>query len=276
MYREWAPDHRVTGRVTCAWASETGSATTKLVVPDGCVDLIWGPRGMHVAGPDTGPKPVTMAPDERYVGVRFRCGSAGDVFGVPLSDLRDLRVPLAELGPLTGLSTLEALVTGAGDRSPDAVATTMQRALALRLRSVPGPDPAAPVIARALLAGRSVAEVAWDLGLGERQLLRRTLQIFGYGPKVLQRVVRFQRALRLARNGVPASEVAVTSGYADQSHMANEVRRLAGVPLGRLAGSSSEDVPEHGEAGVRTSSRARPNSVNRARSAERVSSVSGT
>ncbi|GAA3038980.1 AraC family transcriptional regulator [Streptosporangium longisporum] len=240
MYREWAPDERVTGRVTCAWTSETRSATTKLVVPDSCVDLVWGARGVHVAGPDTGPKPVTMAPDERYVGVRFRCGSAGEVFGVPLTDLRDLRVPLSELGPLTGLSALDALIAGTGDRSPRAVAATMQRALAVRLRSVPDPDPAAPVIARALLAGRSVAEVARDLGFGERQFLRRTSQIFGYGPKVLQRVVRFQRALGLARNGMPASEVAATSGYADQSHLANEVRRLAGVPLGRLVAPSGD------------------------------------
>ncbi|MEU4829338.1 AraC family transcriptional regulator [Streptosporangium sp. NPDC023615] len=240
MYREWAPDQRVSGWVTCAWVSEASSVTTKLVVPDGCVDLILGPRGVQVAGPDTGPKPVSMSSDERYVGLRFRPGSAGDVFGVPLADLRDLRLPLPELGPLTGLSPLETLVAGAGDRSPTAVATTMQRALAVRLRSVPAPDPAAPVIARALLAGRSVAEVAWDLGLGERQFLRRTLRIFGYGPKVLQRVVRFQRALRLARNGMPASEVAAVSGYADQSHMANEVRRLAGVPLGRLVGPSGD------------------------------------
>lgn len=82
--------------------------------------------------------------------------------------------------------------------------------------------------------------MAWDLGLGERQLLRRSLRAFGYGPKTLQRVVRFQRALRLARRGVAAAEVAVASGYADQAHMANEVRRLAGMPLGRLIGRSDD------------------------------------
>ncbi|MEV4244854.1 DUF6597 domain-containing transcriptional factor [Streptosporangium canum] len=219
MYREWAPDPAIAGRVTCLWTSTATSAGTKLVLPDGSVDLIWGPDGPRVAGPDTGPQPVRMSPGDRYVGIRFRPGAVGEVFGVPVEALRDLRVPLAELGVLPGLT-----------------ADTMQEALAVRLRATPAPDPAAPAIAAALGAGKSVAEVAWDLGLGERQLHRRSLRAFGYGPKMLQRVVRFQRALRLARRGTALAEVAVASGYADQAHLANEVRRLAGVPLGRLLG----------------------------------------
>lgn len=219
MYREWAPDPAIAGRVTCLWTSTATSAGTKLVLPDGSVDLIWGPDGPRVAGPDTGPQPVRMSPGDRYVGIRFRPGAVGEVFGVPVEALRDLRVPLAELGVLPGLT-----------------ADTMQEALAVRLRATPAPDPAAPAIAAALGAGKSVAEVAWDLGLGERQLHRRSLRAFGYGPKVLQRVIRFQRALRLARRGIAPAEVAAASGYADQAHLANEVRRLAGVPLGRLLG----------------------------------------
>ena len=63
---------------------------------------------------------------------------------------------------------------------------------------------------------------------------RRSLAAFGYGPKTLARILRFQRALALARAGTPLAEVAVRSGYADQAHLAREVRALAGVPLGRL------------------------------------------
>ncbi|WP_030926139.1 DUF6597 domain-containing transcriptional factor [Streptosporangium amethystogenes] len=240
MYREWAPDSRVAGRVACVWSNEaTTVATTgtpQLVVPDGCVDLIWGPGGAQVAGPDTGPKTVWMSPGDRYLGIRFSPGAAGGVFGVPLDSLRDLRIPLSELEPLRELSELAPFTGGPPERATDVV----QRVLAVRMRTTPEPDPAASAIAEALLAGRSVREVAWDLGLGERQLLRRSLWAFGYGPKTLQRVVRFQRALRLAKRGVAAAEVAAASGYADQAHMANEVRRLAGVPLGRLIGRSAD------------------------------------
>ncbi|MBG0828642.1 helix-turn-helix transcriptional regulator [Planomonospora sp. ID67723] len=247
MYREWAPDPAIAERVACLWASVATSPTTSLVVPDGCVDLIWGPGGLHVAGPDTGPMPVRLSPGDRYAGVRFRPGAVGEVFGVPLDALRDQRVPLSDLGRLPGLTVGETAAGAAISRRTvrgslvDGVTTagtvtaeTLQEALAVRLRATPGPDPAASAIAGALRSGRSAGEVAWELGLSERQLHRRCLRAFGYGPKVLQRVVRFQRALRLARRGLTLAEVALASGYADQSHMANEVRRLAGVPMGRL------------------------------------------
>ncbi|GAA3114673.1 helix-turn-helix transcriptional regulator [Planomonospora alba] len=222
MYREQAPVPALAGRLVCVWTRVATSARVGLVVPDGCVDLVWGPRGPQVAGPDTGPAPVRLAPGDRYTGIRFRPGAVGGVLGVPVEALRDQRVPLADLGTLPELAAEPLSLE------------TAQEALAVRLRAAPGPDPAAPAIARELRAGRGVGQVAWDLGLSERQLHRRCVRAFGYGPKVLQRVVRFQRALRLARSGLPPAEVALASGYADQSHLSNEVRRLAGVPLGQL------------------------------------------
>ncbi|MFC4057627.1 helix-turn-helix domain-containing protein [Planomonospora corallina] len=222
MYSEQAPVPGLAGRLVCVWTRVVTSAGVGLVVPDGCVDLVWGPAGPQVAGPDTGPMPVRLSPGDRYTGVRFRPGAVGEALGVPVEALRDQRVPLADLGTLPELA--------AAPLSPEAV----QEALAVRLRALPGPDPAAPAIAGALRTGRSVGQVARELGLSERQLHRRCVRAFGYGPKVLQRVVRFQRALRLARSGLPPAEVALASGYADQSHLSNEVRRLAGVPLGQL------------------------------------------
>ncbi|MFD2354886.1 helix-turn-helix domain-containing protein [Nonomuraea ferruginea] len=107
--------------------------------------------------------------------------------------------------------------------------------MADRLRRTPPPDPAAPAAAAALRRGGSVREVAWELGLSERQLHRRSVASFGYAPKTLQRIVRFQHALRLARSGVPLAEVAAVVGYADQAHLSRDVRRLSGVTLSRLA-----------------------------------------
>ncbi|GGL32457.1 helix-turn-helix transcriptional regulator [Planomonospora parontospora] len=239
MYREWAPDPALADRLVCVWTRVAASGGTGLVVPDGCVDLVWGPRGPHVAGPDTGPMPVAMSPGDRYTGVRFRPGAVGEALGVPVEALRDLRVPLTDLGGLPGLDAeaVSAAIAAAGttgDGGVRDVLGTVQEALAVRLRATPGPDPAAPAVAEALRAGRSVGEVARELGLSERQLHRRCVRAFGYGPKTLQRVVRFQRAVRLARRGAGLAEVALASGYADQSHMSNEVRRLAGVPLSQL------------------------------------------
>jgi AraC-like DNA-binding protein len=51
---------------------------------------------------------------------------------------------------------------------------------------------------------------------------------------VLQRVLRFDRAVRMARRGTELASVAYETGYADQAHLAREVRALAGVPMTTL------------------------------------------
>jgi AraC-like DNA-binding protein len=83
--------------------------------------------------------------------------------------------------------------------------------------------------------GHTVRSAAGRSGLSERQLHRRCLPLFGYGPKTLARVLRFDRALALARAGRPFADVASSAGYADQAHLSREVRALAGVPLRALA-----------------------------------------
>ncbi|MFD1540112.1 DUF6597 domain-containing transcriptional factor [Nonomuraea guangzhouensis] len=218
MYEERPPGDGFDGRVACVWRRVNEAESTQLVVPDGCVDLIWGPSGAFVAGPDTGPMPVRMRAGDAFTGIRFKPGGVGDVFGVPVHALRDQRVPVTDLGFSV----------------PGGRPAVMRAAIVARLRATAPADAAAPAIAEALRAGRSVGEVAWTLGFSERQLLRRSMASFGYGPKVLQRVVRFQRALKLARAGVALAEVAVVAGYADQAHLANEVKRLSGVTLAEL------------------------------------------
>ena len=64
----------------------------------------------------------------------------------------------------------------------------------------------------------------------ERALQRRFAQDVGYGPKVLQRVLRFQRFMReLAAPRVELARAGLLAGYADQSHLSRETRRLAGL-----------------------------------------------
>ena len=96
---------------------------------------------------------------------------------------------------------------------------------------------AAPLVAevtRWLAAGTPVATVAAHVGLGTRQLHRLSLERFGYGPKTLASILRFQRALRLARTERSAAALALRAGYADQAHLIRETRRLAGTTFGSL------------------------------------------
>ena len=292
-YAEWAPPAALRGAVACLWVSVTPEAVGQadqashasradeadqaapaspaarsgLVLPDACSDLIWEQGvGAYVAGPDTGPARPMIKAGAVIVGVRFRPSAGGQVLKTPLSAIINQRVPLADLLPRAArrlpptLDPEEAAdrvlaITGGlvVDGAPD---QAMARAAAL-LR-----DPAARAEA-----------VAAEVGLSERQFRRRSQAAAGYGPKTLQRVLRFHRFVRLldaavapadahtpapahapalgsapsARTPAPAraaaglfappdlAALAAQAGYADQAHLTRECSALSGFTPAALA-----------------------------------------
>jgi AraC-like DNA-binding protein len=230
--------------LACVWSqSVPRDAETHIqrVVPDACIDLIWSDWAgdVHVAGPDTGPFLAGIPPGGRLIGVRFRPGLAAGVLDVPADALTDGRVPLREVWGDAADALAETLAAAAGD-DPAAI---LAGAVAAHRRAAEPAGAAAPALVSALKDDGSVRGAAGRLGLSERQLRRRSLAAFGYGPKTLQRILRFQRALALARDGTAPADVAYATGYADQAHLAHEVRELAGVPLTELL-SPAAIVPE--------------------------------
>jgi AraC-like DNA-binding protein len=155
---------------------------------------------------------------------------------VPLSGLRDQRVDLSELrrgearrlpGSLDpDTAVIRALDAAAGlvaDRAPD-------QALAWAAELLEDPQ-------------ARTEEVAGQIGLSERQLRRRCHDAFGYGPKTLQRVLRFRRFVTqidaaagpLRGPGRDLATIAARAGYADQAHLTRECRTLAGLTPAALA-----------------------------------------
>ncbi|MFQ6329456.1 helix-turn-helix domain-containing protein [Nocardia sp. CWNU-33] len=199
------------------------------VLPDGCMDLLWTGGTLSVAGPDTGAYRPAVPVGTRFAGIRFFPGSAPALLGVPAHELRDRRVELADLWPSATVRQLTAQIDDADDTIAALEAIVLRRAA-----DTEPPDPILRRIAVALDAGWSVAQTAQAAGLGARLLHRRSLAAFGYGPKTLARVLRLQRALAAARSGVALADTAARTGYADQAHLAREVRDLAGMSLREL------------------------------------------
>ncbi|MDH6213585.1 helix-turn-helix transcriptional regulator [Streptomyces pseudovenezuelae] len=226
MYTERAS--RLTGAIV--WTNTPSPAAPGRVLPDGCMDLLWHEGRLLIAGPDTRGY-VTEGAPSAWAGVRFYPGTAPALLGVPALELRDRRVELTELWPTARARRLTARVNAA----PDPAHGLDEAALRLAA-DADAPDPLLGHLVTALDAGRPVAATADELGLGTRQLHRRAQSAFGYGPKTLARVLRLQRALRLARRGMPFAETAAHAGFADQAHLARDVKELAGLPLGELLG----------------------------------------
>ncbi|MEV0319300.1 helix-turn-helix domain-containing protein [Streptomyces sp. NPDC050658] len=207
-----------------------GPGPVRPVLPDGCMDLLWSGGRLMVAGPDT--RAYRPAPDlaaARFVGIRFYPGTAPAFLGVPAHELRDRRVDLADLWPSAETRRLTERMAEA----PDPVAALESLALERADRAEP-PDPLLAHIVKSLDAGRSIAATAAEAGVNTRLLHRRSLAAFGYGPKTLGRVLRLQRALALAADGMPYAATAAVAGFADQAHLARDVKELTGMALGEL------------------------------------------
>ena len=227
MYRE-LPRHRTPAALADAvlwWRTPAIGAGQQRVVPDGCLDIVWADGAVFVAGPDTTAHLAPVGPTVTYVGVRFTAGSGPAALGVPADDLRDIRVPL------------DALWSAARVRAWARALETRQWTAVADLVTLPA-DRVSGAVWRSLRAGGRVDTTAAEIGLSARQLHRRCLHAFGYGPKTLGRILRFDRAVALARTGAALADVAVRSGYADQAHLSRDVRELAGVPITELLGRS--------------------------------------
>ncbi|MCD9901466.1 helix-turn-helix domain-containing protein [Streptomyces sp. MT29] len=224
---------RLPGAVVWTWdAPDHPPRKPRSVLPDGCMDLIWTGGRIVVAGPDT--HAFQVEPQNRVSCAAIRLAPV--LLGVPAHELRDHRADLTDLWP-------PAAVRGSPnriDRAPEPAAALERFALD-RIADTGPPDPRTVAVAEGLRRGCTVAATAAEAGLGARQLHRRSLAAFGYGPKTLARVLRLQRALELIRTGLPYAEAACAAGCTDQAHLAREMRDLAGTTLGAYFASAAGD-----------------------------------
>jgi AraC-like DNA-binding protein len=243
-YREFAAPPELQSHVACLWIRDDAPSAGR-VIPDGCADLVWTGDDLIVAGPSTQPFEPSMPGDGVKFGVRFRVGAAGAGLGLPARELLNASPSVGEVWRDDG-----ALADRVG--AADGAAARMRvvvDALAEHLHSAAPVDPVVRAAALGLAyPGARVGAVGE--GLGDRQLRRRFDAAVGYSPKTLAGILRLQRFLALARNGTepflaaPArkgsvpdlARLALDAGYADQSHLTRECRRLTGLtPAALLA-----------------------------------------
>jgi AraC-like DNA-binding protein len=219
--------------LACVWVNDLTPSAAKdcCVVPDGCVDILWTGESLCVAGPDTHPILEPVRPGARFVGVRFRPGAAYPWLGVPLSEILNARVPLADLWTRDANELAERAFSAP---HPGAVAAILERALLARLATVGPADHRIAFLRAHALRQRhdssagGLDELSRRIGISERTLRRRCVESFGYGFKTLQRILRFQRLFRIAGPAahLDLAALAAEAGFADQAHMSREVRRL--------------------------------------------------
>ncbi|WP_410630097.1 helix-turn-helix domain-containing protein [Amycolatopsis sp. cmx-4-83] len=226
VYREVAPPPALAAVLACGWHGRTGWARPLRVLPDGCADLVWDGTALTVVGTVGAPLRLWLPAAETRVGVRLRCGAAAAVLGTPMPELP------------AGATRLSDLWGAEARRAEDALAAAdplAQRGILEKLVAGRGVVPDRRVLAAIDALGRPsvrATDVAAEVGVSERALRRHLVHAVGAGPKQVHRVRRFQLFLRrlelLANRRTSLAGVAADLGYADQSHLGRDCRRLSG------------------------------------------------
>jgi AraC-like DNA-binding protein len=235
-----------------------GHEVPERVLPDGAVRLVFNfgdaPRAQGEGGPaapaqliGASATPVVVRLRGRVDGisVTLRPGAAAALLGgVPAGEFAERVVPLEAVWRAHGIALWERMAEAATDAARVVV---LQDAL---IRQLQGRDrvapPAALQAARLITeAGgqRPLSEVAAALGVGERRLQQLFHAHVGLSPRAWSRLARLHGCLRTLRTAQATSatagaaptvrpswaDLAVQSGYYDQSHLVNEFRALCGM-----------------------------------------------
>jgi AraC-like DNA-binding protein len=216
-YAEIPPTAALRPWVDCFWTIRDEADGEHRVLPDGCADLVFdltAGEGMAV-GTMTKPLTVPRFPGSEFLGVRFRPGRAAAFLRLPLAEITDARVPVADLWrdlpPIENVTTLEA---------------------ALLRRLDPGRDRRVDAAVERIIAGGGNAridEIAREIGISRQHLARQFLHHVGVPPKTFARVMRFRRVLDSLDGEAGWAAVAAAHGYYDQSHLIADFRELAGA-----------------------------------------------
>jgi AraC-like DNA-binding protein len=231
-YQERHPVAALDRHIQCVWSNTLAHDQTAdlAVVPDGCIDLTWINGELIVAGPDVGVARSPITKENSVVGVRFRAGAASNWLRLPMSEIVGTRLPLSLFwGPRA-----HAISARIGDATSTAERMRMLEAILAEM----APDVAPPELAMGFVfnalkfdsGGRGLSVILERLDVSPRTLRRWCNASFGYGPKTLERILRFQRFLTFARadGGDSLAGLAFEAGYADQAHLTREVRSLSG------------------------------------------------
>jgi AraC-like DNA-binding protein len=249
-YAEMRPPKELRPYVVCFWmiASPHAAVLRDRTLPDGCQEVIFNLAtavtrrerdgrastnpSVELVGQMTRAYDVTTSGRNEFFGVKFlphgvspfvdaamaelcdQSIAAGDVFGAEVMRVGDevLRCP-----------TLEWFAAR--------MSAMLMRRLAVR-RVENSAERLAAEAVRRLVAEREptpITQLAADLGVGERRLQLVFKRHVGLSPKLLSRMVRFQRTLPWVRDpGASLTDVAYACGYFDQAHFVHEFVEFAG------------------------------------------------
>jgi AraC-like DNA-binding protein len=246
-YREFTVRPDLADHFLCFWTQSSEGSQGEYshrVLPDACVDIVLiDDNPPLVVGPWTDSFVVQLPAGTKIVGARLHPGRASDLLGLPAAELLHQSVTL---DALWGQGKSRSFARVSERPSLTARCLVLGEVLAASLTFAARPPDTVVRESVQWLAhnpnGR-VDKLSQWLGISNRQLQRRFSSAVGYGPKMFQSILRFQRLLHLGNRTSfrrSLADLAAHAGYSDQAHMTREVQRFAGcTPTALLSSAES-------------------------------------
>jgi AraC-like DNA-binding protein len=250
-YREYPIHPALAPFVKCIWSVESDraiyDAPRERILPDSCVELVFhfnDPFLSHFSDGESAVQPrsflvgqmkrfLEIEPAGRMglIAVRFRACGAYLFIPHSLRAIADEVVDLREVWTEHAGEWTERVALARGWEQRLRI---IEEALLETLHSNGHRD---QVVDRCLqliasnFGQLSVTKLAAELGVTNRQLLRRFESAVGVSPKEFSRVSRFLHALGHLKKGTHCTltETALECGYFDQAHFNHEFREFAGM-----------------------------------------------
>jgi AraC-like DNA-binding protein len=213
-----------------AWDLRGQPAHVQKTLPYPCAHLVFDHGKTAIFGVVRGAFDYRLEGARRVLGVRFRPGGFRGLLGAPLATITDRTIPISRIYDIDGDAAEASVLEAEGDSGMMAAAEAI-----LRWR-IPPADASAD-LARGIVdrigADRDlvrVADLAAQVGLGERALQRLFSDYVGVSPKwVIRRFRLHDAASRLANaEDVNLTDLAQELGYSDQAHFTRDFKALVG------------------------------------------------
>ena len=235
-----------------SWDKVLPNGAVELIVNLGAPQLVVDPerpecstvfRESWVAGLQRGVLVTAAQAETRLVGIRFRPGGFAPFFRLDMAELTDQVVDFERLARGFAGQLREQL---------DAASSRVERARVVETLLLQRLDESYrdTRIVRAALQlldqggeAITIGQVGERMGVSQKHLIHLFHARVGLGPKLLSRVLRFDRVIRdvSRQSQVRWTEVAHAHGYYDQAHLISEFKALAGATPTEYWRSRSQD-----------------------------------
>lgn len=231
-----------------AWYVESpGASGTEVRLPTRGPQIVIGMDPERpiaiVHGPTTTARVIDRACQRRAVGLVLRPGGLRALTGVSATEFVDTEVDLDQCLPGDAAGFVEQLRSA--ESAEQVMSGLLRRGSHLGHQWV-APSASVAVVAERVLRGQQVQEACEGVGVSHRRLVANFRSEVGLLPKEFARLGRFESAVALVRRAgaLPLAEIAVSAGYADQSHMTREFARFCAMSPGALHRDAS-NAPNH-------------------------------